>query len=154
MNKFIFLMVLFSVSSISLADAYRCNENGKIVYADHPCGSGSKAIKTMPDVGADKNRKSGDNYYSVENQVERIEQEKADLNLERREKNLAVEQMKTQKEQVEAGKNIDHAECEYYSARVREEEDNLRKGNQSREHRLSDESYLNLLRKSAEEYCR
>lgn len=151
MSKFILLIALFPVCSISVADAYKCSQDGKVVYADHPCGSQSKAIKIVPEA-SDGSRVS-DDYYSVENQLERLEREKAALKLEKQKKRLADEQLRIKEEQVGVGKKIDQAECEYYSARVREEENNLRKGFQSREHRLSDESYLSLLRQSAAEYC-
>jgi len=151
MDKFILLIALFSVSLISVADAYKCSQDGKMVYADHPCGSESEAIKIAP--GVADNQRAKDDYSSVEKQLERLDREKAEIKLERKQKNLADEGLRIKKKQAESGKNIDQAECEYYRARVREEENNLSKGYQSREHRLSDESYLSLLRKSAAEYC-
>ena len=154
MSKLILLLVLLFNLSLAFADAYKCREHGKIVYADRPCGKESKAIEIAPSADSDNDSQPENDFYSVENQLERLQKEKAELNLERREKAMAEEQMRLQKQHLEADKKVDKAECNYYQSRVREEEHNLRKGYRTNEGRLSDESYLNLLRKNAAEYCR
>lgn len=154
MSKLILLLLLFFNWPLVFADAYKCRENGKIVYADRPCGKNSKTIEVPSSAESKSDDPSESDFYSVENQLELLEKEKAELNLERREKAMAEEQMRLQKQYLEADKKVDNAECTYYQSRVSEEERNLRKSYRSSESRPSDESYLNLLRKSVAEHCR
>lgn len=154
MSKLVLLFMLFFNLSFALADAYKCRVNGKIIYSDHPCGKESKAIEIVPSADSQDGSSDGSDFYSVESQLERLEKEKAELNLEKREKAMAEEQRRLQKEYLEADRKVDKTECNYYQSRVAEEERNLRKGYRTNDYRQSDEDYLNLLRKSAAEYCR
>lgn len=153
MRQVLCLLMLLAVPQVSVAEMYKCNQNGKIVYADRPCGSSSEVIKPRFSSRSDQGRDSNKNHYSIDNQLRRIEQDQSELKIRR--KNQIDEQARTKQQQLEAEKSRDmeQAECEYYRARVSEEEYNLRQGYQSQAHRKTDENYLNLLLKSVKEYC-
>jgi len=150
-----FAMFLFS--SISLAGFYKCSVNDKIIYSDKPCGGEQKTIKVLPEVRQDHGKKveSGGDYYSVENQLKRLEQDKEEQRKIRQEKQAIAAEHQQQEKLLKEQQNpkLDMAQCEYYQSLVKEEEHHLAQGYQSRGQRLSDESYLKMLRVKEAEYC-
>ena len=151
------------------------DENGQVHFGDVPPPSATKSesIKVpyssdathsvdTPGQAAEEGASSGgDDYYSPQNQLRRMEQQRAyeqQMRIQQRSDATSEELLQQYKESQERTQRqqdkIDSASCEKYTARVAEYEHKLMGTYRSEEDRLSDKSHLGTLKVLQARYCK
>ena len=152
------------------------DEDGKVHYGDVPPPSVTKteSVKVPHSsdvthsaetqekaVEGDASSSGGDDYYSPQNQLRRMEEQKEyeqRMHLQRRNDARSEELLQQYKESQERSQKqqdkIDSASCEKYTANVEEYEHRLMGPYSSEEKRLSDKSYLGTLKALQARYCK
>ena len=151
------------------------DENGQVHFGDAPPPSVTKteSVKVphsssathnadTPGQAADEGASNvGDDYYSPQNQLRRMEQQRAyeqQLRMQQRsdvQREELLQQYKESHETVQKQQDkIDNAYCERYRARVEEYEHKLMGTYKSEQDRLSDKSHLGTLKVLQARYCK